>query len=220
MKKTLLSLCLLFVLSVTSEAQIRPPRYRHRHIPRRTVVRPPTHDQLISPVGDLRFHVYGELGSDDFGAVFMHEIPYHFSVGGMAEYQVGHMTHIGVGAEFYSSYGEHCSLFSNMEETYIHTVPIYANLKFTLPDAMITPFIEGRIGYSLPVNEVTCNDIDGIHHYQSTGLYTGGAVGLRIYRVNLSCGVSVIDIIDSDLGYNIGRQDIITDYYVRLSVTF
>jgi hypothetical protein len=222
MKKILFALCLLVGLSISAEAQIRPPHLRHRHHPQRTVVQPreeyaPRH---YSPVGEFRFHVLGELGSDDFGAIFMHEIPYHFSVGGMAEYQIGHLTSIGIGAEYYSSYGEHCDLFYNMQETYIHTLPIYANLKLSLPNAPISPFIEGRIGYSVPLGKVTCNDPEGIHHYQSMGLYTGGAVGLRIYRTYLSFGMSAIDVVDADLGFNGGRQDVITDYYVRLSFAF
>ena len=223
MKKTLLSLCLLLVLSITAEAQMRPPHPRHRRIPKRTVIQPRTPrkpDRTYNPVGEFRFHVLADIGSNDFGAVFMHEIPYHFSVGGMAEYQVGHMTSFGIGAEYYSSYGEHCRLFNNMQETYIHTLPVYANLRFTLPDAPISPFIEGRIGYSAPLGTVTCNDPDGVRHYMATGLYTGGAVGLKIFRTNLSFGVSVIDIVDADQGYNGGRKDIISDYYVRLSFAF
>ena len=222
MKKILFALCLLVVLSISAEAQIRPPHLRHRHHPQRTVVQPreeyaPRH---YSPVGEFRFHVLGELGSDDFGAIFMHEIPYHFSVGGMAEYQIGHLTSIGIGAEYYSSYGEHCQLFSNMQETYIPTLPIYANLKLSLPNAPISPFIEGRIGYSVPLGKVTCNDPEGVHHYQSMGLYTGGAVGLRIYRTYLSFGMSAIDVVDADLGINGGRQYVITDFYLRLSFAF
>ena len=223
MRKLLLFICLFFAVSVTAEAQIRPPRPRHRHQPRRTILQPRkrvAQNRIYSPMGEFRFHAYGELGTYDFGAVFMHEIPYHFSVGGMAEYQVGHVTSLGVGAEYYSSYGEHCRLFENMQQTYIHTLPIYANLKLTLPDTPISPFIEGRIGYSVPLGEVTCQDFDGVHHYKSTGLYTGGAVGLKIYRVYLSLGLSAIDVVDSALGFNGGRQDVITDYYVRLSYAF
>ena len=107
-----------------------------------------------------------------------------------------------------------------MQETYLHTLPIYANLKLALPKVPISPFVEGRIGYSAPLGTVTCNDADGIHHYMATGLFTGGAVGLKIYRTNLSFGVSVIDVVDSDQGYNGGRKDIISDYYVRLSFAF
>ena len=223
MKKILLSLCLLFVLSISSEAQIRPPRPHHRHHPKRTVVQPRYRqmpDRTYSPIGEFRFNVFGELGSNDFGAVFMHEIPYHFSVGGLAEYQIGHITSFGIGAEYYSSYGEHCRLFKNMQETYIHTLPIYANLKFTLPNAPISPFIEGRIGYSMPLGKVTCNDMDGVHYYKSMGLYTGGAVGIKIYRTQISFGMSAIDVVDADQGFNGGRQDVITDYYVRLSFAF
>lgn len=222
MKKTVLALCLLFALSISAEAQIRPPHLRFRHHPRRTVEQPRERHESnrYSPIGEFRLHVYGELGYDDFGAVFMHEIPYHFSVGGMSEYQIGYLTSIGIGAEYYSTYGEHCNLFHNMQETYISTLPIYANLKLTLPNTPISPFIEGRIGYSVPLGAVTCNDPEGVHHYKSTGLYTGGAVGLKIYRTYISFGLSAIDIVDADLGINGGWLDVITDYYVRLSFAF
>lgn len=219
MKKTLLALCLLLALSFTVEAQAHP---RHRHHPQRTVVQP--HERLApnlyNPIGEFRVHLYGELGHKDFRAIVRHEIPYHFSVGGMAEYQIGHITSVGVGTEFYSTYGEHCDLFYNMQETYIHTLPIYANLRFSLPHVPVSPFIEGRIGYSIPLGRVTCHDNNGIHHYQSSGLYTGGAVGLKIYHFNLSFGLSAIDIVDADLGFKSPRMDVITDYYVRLSFAF
>lgn len=221
MKKTMLSLCLLVALSVSAVAQPRPPRPRYRHQPKRTVVQPrksyhPSR-RTYNPIGEFRFHVIGDLGVGDFGAIFQHEIPYHFSVGGMAEYQVGRATSLGIGAEYYSSYGENCVLFHNMQETYIHTLPIYANLRFAVPGAAVSPFIEGRLGYSLPMNTVSCTEFDGVHRYKSTGLYTGGAIGLKIYRTNLSLGVSVIDVVDADQGFNGGRKDIISDYYVRLS---
>lgn len=226
MKKLLSILFLLIALSFTAEAQVHPPypkhpRYRHR--PPRTEVQPRQNRDpkyIYSPRGEFRFHVIGDLGARDFGAIFRHGFPYHFSVGGMAEYQVGHITSIGVGAEFYSSYGERCRLFEYMEQTYIHTLPIYANLKLTLPHAPVSPFIEGRIGYSAPLNTVTCNDPNGIHHYKSTGLYTGGAVGIKIFRVYLSAGISAIDVVDSDLGLNGRRKDVITDFYVRCSFAF
>ena len=222
MKKTMLALCLLFVLSISAEAQIRPPHPRYRHPHKRMAVRPEPRGVpcVYTPRGEFRFHVIGDMGLGDWGAIFMHEIPYHFSVGGMVEYQLGHATSIGLGAEYYSSYGEHCHLFENMQETYIHTVPVYASLKLAFPYVPVSPFIEGRIGYSIPVGHVTCNDPHGEHHYISTGLYTAGGIGLKIYRIYLSCGVSVIDVVDSALGFNGGREDVITDYYMRLSFAF
>ena len=84
----------------------------------------------------------------------------------------------------------------------------------------ISPFIEGRIGYTVPLGSVTCEGQDGIHRYKSMGLFTGGAVGIKIYRAYISCGVSAIDVVDSQLGFNGGRKDVITDYYVRLSYAF
>ena len=220
MKKTLSALCLLVVLSLSAAAQDYHPR--HRYQPRRAEMRAYERPapRFFNPYGELRFLVFGELGRTDLGAIFRHEVPYHFAIGGLAEYQVGRITSIGVGAEFYSSYGQHCNLFHNMQETYIHTLPLYANVRLALPNAPVSPFIEGRIGYSLPLGRVTCNDPEGVHHYRSSGLYTGGAVGLKIYRTYLSFGLSTIDVVDADFGFIGPKIDAITDYYVRVSFAF
>ena len=217
MKKTVLALCLLITLSITAEAQ--RPHPRHRHYPPRAVEQPYERHapRFFNPYEDLRFHVYGELGHGDFGAIFRHEIPYHFTIGGMAEYQLGRITGVGLGAEFLSSYGQHCSLFHNMQETYIHALPIYANLRFSIPNTPVSPFIEGRIGYAIPLGRVTCTNPEGMRHYKAMGLYTGAAIGLKIHRVYLSWGVSVFDVADADYGAVGPRMDVITDYYVRVS---
>lgn len=222
MKKLMLSICLLLAVTLTAEAQMRPPRPHYRNHHRKTVVQAPYKSPtcVYTPRGEFRFHVIGDIGMWDLGAIFMHEIPYHFSVGGMAEYQIGHMTSVGLGAEYYSSYGQDCRLFENMQETYIHSIPVYASLKFAFPYVPVSPFIEGRIGYSIPVGHATCLDPDGEHRYISTGLYTAGGIGLKIHRVYLSCGISVVDVVDSALGFNGGRKDVITDYYARLSFAF
>lgn len=220
MKKFMISLCLILAVAFTAEAQIRRPAPRYRQPIRKSMPMRQARDYRTynyNPIGDVRFHVIGDLGVSDFGAIIRHEIPYHFSVGGMVDYQVGHMTSIGLGAEYYSTYGEHCYLFENMQETYIHTIPIYANLRLALPNTPVSPFIEGRLGYSLPAGKVTCLDQSGNHQYVSTGLYTAGAIGIKIYRTYLSWGVSVIDVVDSALGFSNGRADVITDYYIRLS---
>lgn len=222
MKKMLLSVCLVLTLVLTAGAQTRPPRPRHRQPARKTISKPrPRDPKAVSFPGDFRFHVLADLGYGDLSAIFMHEIPYHFSVGGLAECQVGRMTSVGIGAEYFSSYGQDCYLFDNMQETYIHAVPLYANLRLTLPRAAVSPFVEGRIGYSIPAGRVTCFDHDRVNYYEAKGLYTGGSVGVKIHRTYLSCGVSVIDVVDSQLGYSGGgKSDVLTDYYVRLSFAF
>ena len=56
MKKLMLSLCLIFVLSISSEAQIRPPRPHYRHYPKRTVVQPRQKhcpDRTYNPIGGV-----------------------------------------------------------------------------------------------------------------------------------------------------------------------
>lgn len=222
MKKYLLLFCLLLAVTFAAEAQMRLPRPNHCYPQKRMIAipEPPKVPCVYVPRGEFRIHAIGDIGIGDFGAIFRHEIPYHFSIGGMAEYQIGNATSVGLGAEFYSSYGQHCRVLDNMRETYIHTVPVYASLKFAFPFVPVSPFIEGRIGYSIPAGKVTCFDPSGEHHYISTGLYTAGGIGIKIYRVYLSCGISVIDVFDSDLGIGGGRKGVIRDYYTRLSFAF
>lgn len=223
MKKFMISLCLILAIAFSAEAQIRRPMPHHRRPPRREMPAPhermqPNHANLWR--NELCFHVIGELGARDLGALFRHDMPYHFSAGGMLEYRFGHFTSIGLGVEYYATYGAKCPALNNMQEAYINTLPIYANLRFSMHDAPIFPFIEGRIGYSAPLSEVTCNDHGGVNHYKSAGLYTGLGVGIKIYNFNLSWGFSVIDLVNNNQGYLGFRQDIITDYYARLSIAF
>lgn len=218
MKKLLLSLALLLSLTINMNAQAphrRAPSREYQHRSYRQVRPSP----MPSNIGEFRFHVYGDLGVEDFSALFFHEIPYHFTVGGMAEYQVGHALSLGVGAEFYSSYGEDCYLLRNMYDTYIHTLPIYANLRLSVPSGPVRPYVEGRIGYSAPLGEVSCADPNGVHYFMSTGLYTGAAMGIDICGLNLSLGVSAIDVVNSPNNAYY-EKDVITDVYFRLGYAF
>lgn len=221
MKRLLLSLALLLSLTINMNAQAPHRRAPYRHAPVREYQHRPYRQAHVfdEHMGEVRFHVYGDLGTEDLSAIFFHEIPYHFTVGGMVEYQPGHALSLGVGAEYYTSYGEDCYLLRNMHDTYIHTLPIYANLRLSVPSGPIRPFVEGRIGYSAPMGEVSCADADGVHYFMSTGLYTGAAMGIDIYGLNLSFGVSAIDVVSSPRNTYYDRE-VITDFYFRLGYAF
>lgn len=215
MKKLLLSLALLLSLTINMNAQA-PHHHRHyRQVPAREYRhRPYRHarvERVPSTMGDFRFHVLAELGTGDFGGLFWHRTPVHYTVGAMAEYQVGHATSLGLGAEFYSTY--YRNPFYNYCD-YLRSVPIYGNLRFSVPCGPVRPFVEGRVGYAIPLNWYAY----GNQEFCSGGLYTGGAVGLTIYGLNLSFGISAVDVMNRMPNYY--AKDVIVDYSFRVSYAF
>jgi len=218
MKRIFVAIGLILAITCTANAQ-----------PRRNVRRKVTHEytrtrqtpryqgptRYSSNYGEFSLHIAGELGLSDVGGIFWHEYPYHYSIGCMAEAQVGHLIGLGLGAEYYGTR----SLFENQSNTpYLNSVPVYANLRLSTPGWKTKLFIEGRAGYAIPINSVNLNGID----YASEGFFTGAGIGL-IHRGNsLSIGMNAIDVNNSFMMYNNNQtgSDIITDVYLRYSYSF
>lgn len=215
MKKLLLSLALLLSLTINMNAQAPHHHAPYRHAPAREYQHRPYRQVRPAPMpsnmGDFRFHVIGELGAGDFGGLFWHRAPVHFAVGAMAEYQVGHVTSLGLGAEFYSTYYRNPG-FGYCD--YLRSVPIYGNLRFSVPCGPVRPFVEGRVGYAVPLSSFAY----GNQEFRSGGLFTGGAVGLTIYNLNLSFGISAVDVMDYTPSYYV--KDVVVDYSFRISYAF
>ena len=214
MKKLLLSLALILSLTINMNAQApRGQRYARR-APSREYQHRPYRQQHVAPmpstIGDFRLHVLADMGTDDFSRLFWHEVPEHFSLGAMAEYQAGHITSIGLGAEFYST----LYTVSGYGTEYLNAIPIYGNLRFSTPGGPIRPFIEGRVGYAQTLNKFVCGDME----YSTGGMYTGAAAGLSIYNLNLSFGVSAIDVYKTLPEHYM--KDVVVDYTFRISFAF
>lgn len=215
MKKLLLSLALFLSLTINTNAQT-PHRHRyHRQVPAREYQHRPYRQTRVehypSTMGDFRLHVIGDIGTCDFGGLFWHRLPVHYTVGAMAEYQVGHATSLGLGAEFYSTY--YRNPYYGYRD-YLRSVPIYGNLRFSALCGPVRPFVEGRVGYALPLSSFAY----GNQELRSGGLYTGGAVGLTIYGLNLSFGISAVDVMSYMPNYYV--KDVIVDYSFRVSYAF
>lgn len=212
MKKILLTFALLLSLTLNMNAQTYhryyrdEPRREYRHRPYREV-----RGEQYSPMGVFRLHVVGDLGTCDFPRVFWRYRPVHFSAGVMGEYQVGHVTSVGLGVEFYSTY---YSAYYSGYYSYLRSLPIYGNLRFSTPTGPVRPYIEGRIGYAPSLNTFVYNG----QEFRSGGLYTGGAIGLTIYNVNLAFGISAVDVMRYSAGYYV--QDYVIDYSFRISFAF
>lgn len=224
MKKTLLSIVLLLAIALTGQAQVeRRPNPRHRHHPAPTRTIPHYHTRYIPDFsGDFRIHAIADVGLFDMEALIFHNYPSHFSLGAMAEYQIGRVVSLGLGAEFYSSRGVYNhTLHNNMDQLYLRSLPIYANLRLSVPGNGLRPFVEGRAGYAIPLGTVSVYNTGNavVPTYEAGGLYTGVAAGLTYGGSNFSVGFTCTDLHNVTDGYN-GRRSLLTDFYIRYSYAF
>lgn len=219
MKKLLLTLALLLMISLTSGAQNakRPnPRYRHhteysqsgsrhhaRHIP--------------DYVGDVRFHVMGSIGQGGIIDLFRHRNPRMFTVGGMLEYQAGRAVSIGLGGEFYGSYCSWSRPYPDLD-FYTYSLPVYGNLRLMIPTGKVRPFIEGRIGYAIPLRSAYSYRYQT--DFQAEGLFTGFGFGLVVGHSNFSIGMNFTDLYDVYERHGRVPWNGFDDFYFRYSFAF
>lgn len=224
MKKLLLSLSLLLALTFSANAQsIKRPNPNHHHHQHMVYSRPAPHrhvQHIPDYVGDVRLHIMGSIGDGDLIQMFHHYNPDMFMLGGMLEYQAGSAVALGLGAEFYGSY---CGWNLPYPELnyYTYSLPVYGNLRLMIPSGEVRPFIEGRIGYAIPLSSAFS------YHYntnlQAAGLYTGAGVGFIVGQSSFSFGVNVTDLYDmgnTTPGNNRQAWDYFNDYYFRYSYAF
>lgn len=228
MKKLLVSLLLVLAVTLSAEAQHNrkphPRRFARRPHREAPAPRPRYHDRgmtyYYNPIGEVRLHVGGELGFTDIGGLFMHEIPYHYGIGAMAEVQTGRLLSLGLGADYYGSRNLGRGNYQN--DTYLNCVPIYANIRLSTPGHCTRLFVEGKAGYAIPLNSVELT-----HPYRgevvAQGFYTGVGVGLDFYNNNISIGFNSIDLhyVDKNHLHNGSTADgMFTDFYIKYSYAF
>lgn len=226
MKNTFLSIVLLFCVFVGADAQekhypkrdsyVQEQQYRE---PRRDYRRTPP--RRMPDLFDVNLHAVGSLGLKDLGRVFSHEYPSQFSLGSMLELR-GRKIGVGVGAEVYGSANfDAPSGFD--EEQYLYSFPVYANLRLTSSGFLFDKFIEGRLGYSIPLSSIQAVSLNGssINSLQANGLYGSLGIGLSFLHSNLSLGFTAIDLTATSFThYTPYVYDIMFDVYLRYSYAF
>ena len=199
---------IIFAMTLTASAQFGKnahniPIYRH-----------------FNNTGELRLHVAGELGFADLGGLFMHEMPYHYSIGGMVEYQTSRCISLGLGTEFYGTRHIDHEPFTNGR--YLNCVPVYANVRANTT-GRTRFFIEARVGYAIPTNHFYVSALNA--DVATQGFYTGAAVGLMFYGNNISVGFNSLDVVNASshepvYQHHGDRKLIATDFYLRYSYAF
>lgn len=220
MKKLLLSLVLILAVTFTASAQhhVVKRTYKTKHTYTTPAPSPrPRPSYPYTGVGELRFHVVGELGFLDLGGFFMHRLPRHYSAGAMAEYQAGRILSLGLGAEFY---GSRLMDYSPYYNDYLNCVPIYGMVRLSTPNRHSRLFVEGKVGYAIPTNLVYVSS--PASPMAAQGLYTSAGVGLSFFGSNLSVGFNSID--RRSVGSNqpillngSTSAGMFTDFYLRYS---
>ena len=219
MKKLLLSLALLLTISLTANAQSvkRPnPRYRHHSEYSRYESRQNSR-YIPDYVGDMRFHVMGSIGQGGIIDLFRHRNPRMFMVGGMLEYQACRAVSIGLGGEFYGSYCTWNRPYPDLD-FYTYSLPVYGNLRFMIPTGEVRPFIEGKIGYAIPLRSAYSYRCQT--DFQAEGLFTGFGFGLVIGHSNFSIGMNFTDLYDVYSGHRRAPWSGFDDFYFRYSFAF
>lgn len=226
MKKLLLSLVLILAVTFTANAQrhVVKRTYKTKHTYTSPAPKPlprQAYDRYYNTVGELRLHVVGELGFLDIGGFFMHRLPRHYSAGAMAEFQAGRIVSLGLGAEFY---GSRFGGYYPYNGDYLNCVPVYGMVRLSTPTHRSKLFVEGKVGYAIPVNQVYASNPGRMIVAQ--GFYTSAGVGVSFYGNSLSVGFNSIDrrtaapnqIILLN-GYS-AREGMFTDFYLRYSYAF
>ena len=219
MKKILLSLLLILAVTFTASAQRHKVTRTYKSKCTYTTSSPRSRGSLpYDNIGELRLHILGELGTSDLTGLFWHEMPMHYSIGAMIDYQTGRILSLGIGGEYYGTRnvpGKHTTT------AFLNTVPVYANIRLNTPGTTKF-FAEARVGYSFPTNFITdANNTSKA--YVAKGIYTSASIGLNCYGNNLSVGFNIIDLATKTAQatiHNAIRTDIFTDFFVRYSFAF
>lgn len=232
MKKTLLFLVLTLAVALSANAQRRHTvtrTYKSKHTYTTTAPRPrprprpgwkqQRYERYHDNIGEVRLHLGGELGFTDIGGLFMHELPHHYGLGAMAEVQTGRLLSLGLGADYYGTRGMEGSSFCT--DDYLNCVPVYANVRLSTPGWRTRLFVEGKVGYAIPVNSVQLSR-PYLDNVSAQGFYTGAGLGLSFFGNNISIGFNSIDLRDMDseihLLHNSGTADgMFTDFYLKYS---
>ena len=219
MKKLLLSFVLILAVTITASAQHHVVKRTYKTQNTYTTPAPSPRPRPSYPytgVGELRLHVVGELGFLDLGGFFMHRFPRHYSAGAMAEYQAGRIFSLGLGAEFYGSHLDYSPYIND----YLNCVPIYGMVRLSTPNRHSRLFVEGKVGYAIPVNQAYMGNPGGMVAAQ--GFYTSAGVGLSFFGSNLSVGFNSIDkrsVVSTQPMLLSGSTSagMFTDFYLRYS---
>lgn len=157
------------------------------------------------PKDKFTLRVGGEIDAYDLGSLPFPPITSHFALGFTLDYHFTENFSMGLGAEWFgvSTFRSFYSSWQNR----LHAIPVYADLKLNFwGKKNYSPFLEAKLGYSIPLNKVTEYYPEGLYEMAENGIgiengrgfyadyilsgpYLSLGLGCSIKHSNLSAGM-------------------------------
>ena len=144
------------------------------------------------PKHKFTLRVGGETDPYDWSGLPFPPITSHFALGFTLDYHFTENFSMGLGAEWFGV-TTYRSFYSSYQER-LHAIPVYADLKLNFwGKKNYSPFLEARLGYSIPLNKVTqyypMNNAGVYVDYILSGPYLALGLGCSMKHSNLSAGM-------------------------------
>ena len=144
------------------------------------------------PKHKFTLRVAGETDPYDWSGLPFLPITSHFALGFTLDYHFTENFSMGLGAEWFGV-TTYRSFYSSYHER-LHAIPVYADLKLNFwGKKYYSPFLEARLGYSIPLNKVTqyypMNNAGVYVDYILSGPYLALGLGCSMKHSNLSAGM-------------------------------
>ena len=144
------------------------------------------------PKHKFTLRVAGETDPYDWSGLPFLPITSHFALGFTLDYHFTENFSMGLGAEWFGV-TTYRSFYSSYQER-LHAIPVYADLKLNFwGKKYYSPFLEARLGYSIPLNKVTqyypMNNAGVYVDYILSGPYLALGLGCSMKHSNLSAGM-------------------------------
>ena len=144
------------------------------------------------PKHKFTLRVAGETDPYDWSGLPFLPITSHFALGFTLDYHFTENFSMGLGAEWFGV-TTYRSFYSSYHER-LHAIPVYADLKLNFwGKKYYSPFLEARLGYSIPLNKVTqyypTNNAGVYVDYILSGPYLALGLGCSMKHSNLSAGM-------------------------------
>ena len=144
------------------------------------------------PKHKFTLRVGGETDPYDWSGLPFPPITSHFALGFTLDYHFTENFSMGLGAEWFGV-TTYRSFYSSYQDR-LHAIPVYADLKLNFwGKKNYSPFLEARLGYSIPLNKVTqyypTNNAGVYVDYILSGPYLALGLGCSMKHSNLSAGM-------------------------------
>ena len=144
------------------------------------------------PKHKFTLRVAGETDPYDWSGLPFLPITSHFALGFTLDYHFTENFSMGLGAEWFGV-TTYRSFYSSYQDR-LHAIPVYADLKLNFwGKKNYSPFLEARLGYSIPLNKVTqyypMNNAGVYVDYILSGPYLALGLGCSMKHSNLSAGM-------------------------------